>query len=373
MKFSYLCRLVLLISIAINMCHSRDVLATELVSPINFEVQNSKWSGSLSEFSCSSFNGIPSKVQSVKFYTDSRSSIIDETRHLQFMELRKPIDSEENFLSQANTALIRSSAHQRASIRQCILKHLLGFAADNAFVDSDDIQGSGVVRLMSVTPLVSYLLLRDSGEIAMHEDVEIREWIARLMERLMFWQSKTVYNNNIDDWTVAASALGAVALNNPDMLSQAISALKGKAGKITSDGVLPQEINRGVMAVDYSLSATQALAVTIAVAQANDIHVLRSSEGLPLIKMMSRMIHAIAVPSSFVQYASEPGALEEKHFDRQSMGWAEVYFQETNDLQALDVVCRHHPLYSWRSGGDWFVFFGSPDQCSMNNLAKPEK
>lgn len=341
----------------------RLALAAELNSPIDFKAQNSRWQGKVAKFQCKQYGGLPSQVKSVRFYADDKSSIVDKKLYARFVELRKPIDEEEDFLARANTALILSNAVQKEGIRACILEHLVAIARDNAFIDTEDAQSGGVVRLSSVTPLISYLLLRDSGYIPEAENVNMKIWISKLVERLRVLQGKVTFNNNIDDWTAAALSLGAVALGRRDILDEAVHAVERRSSNITADGVLPREVERGVMAVDYSLFATQALSVTIAVAQANGIDIWESEYGRSLLRMMKRMLEAIENPDSFKAYANTPNALDGSHFDRQSMGWLQIYYEHTRDPAALSVICARRPLYSWRTGGDWVVLFGRPDQC----------
>lgn len=78
---------------------------------------------------------------------------------------------------------------------------------------------------------------------------------------------------------------------------------------------------------------------------------------------MRRMTVTINDPTSFLKFIDSPQAIEREHFDRQNMGWLEIYYRKTNDRDALRAIFDHRPLFSWRTGGDWFVLFGSPTQC----------
>ncbi len=332
-------------------------------SLLDFQSQSRVFRGFGGDIDCRTLTRLPTKVESVNFYSDRRSSVIDPLLYKRFLELRKVVADEEDFLARTNTKFVSAPVISRTAIADCLRTHLLKFATDDAFVASDDIRGGGAVRLMSVTPLMSYLLLRDGSRITEADDNEIRAWIQRLMSRLLWLEAKYKYDNNIEDWTAAAFALGAVALNQPELLEHALSVVRKKAGAITADGVLPQEVARGAMGVEYSLSATQALALVIAVAQANGTNILAQPEGAPILRMMQRMVKTINDPQSFLALTDEPGAIAPEHFDRQVMGWLEIYYRQTRDPEALRAICARRPLYSWRTGGDWFVFFGHPDQC----------
>jgi len=302
-------------------------------------------------------------VISEAFYSDSKASVIDPVKYKRFLDLRKIVTDEEDYLALQNTQYIQASSAARSAIAQCLRSHLIKFAQDDAFTGSDDIRGGGAVRLMSVTPLMSYLLIRDAGGIDLMDGDQILPWIARLMDRLLLLEESFKYDNNIEDWTAAAFALGAVALNRQQLLNHAVAIAEKKSSMVNADGFLPLEMARGRMALEYSLSAIQALSMVIAVAEANGKSILSEPTGDGLLRMMRRMVSVINDPASFLQYADTRDAIDKDHFDRQVMGWLEIYYRKTTDRDALTAICNHKPLYSWRTGGDWVVLFGSPSQC----------
>ncbi len=343
---------------------SSNIIASPLRSPVDVRRQGLLFEASIKNSDCKALPNLPKKVESVNYYTDKRASIIDPILYKKFLSLRKIIVDEEDFLAEMNTKFIVAPSSLKAAIGACLLAHLVKFADDNAFIDSDDIRGGGAVRLMSVTPLMSYLIVRDGLDIPNIENKKILDWILRLVTRLKYLEIKFKYDNNIEDWTAASLALGAVALDQPALLQHALAVVRRKSGAITENGILPQEVARGVMGVDYSLSAIQALAVVIAVAQENGIHILNENDGAPLIRMMKRMVRTINEPLSFLEFTDEPGAIEPSHFDRRLMGWLDIYYRYTGDSDALRIICARHPTHSWRTGGDWFVFFGDPSKCA---------
>jgi len=334
-----------------------------LRSPLDKEAQVQKFGGAGTADACKTLPRLPHKVESVAFYIDSKSSIIDPILYQRFLELRKAITDEEDYLSAQNARYIQGSSAARAAIADCLRSHLVRFSEDDAFTGSDDIRGGGAVRLMSVTPLLTYLLIRDEAGVIRTDDENIRAWIARLVERLIWLEQNFKYENNIEDWTGAALALGAVVLNRKELLDHAIAVAEKKSRMVDANGFLPLELGRGQMSVEYSLSAVQALSIIVAVAEANGRDILLEPGGKGLLNTMRRMTVTINDPTSFLKFTDSPHAIERKNFDRQNMGWLEIYYRKTNDSDALRAICEHRPLFSWRTGGDWFVLFGSPTQC----------
>ena len=342
---------------------SGSVLGEVVASPINLALQIKKYGNLKIPLACPALPVLPHKVESIAYYKDAKSSVIDPLLHQRFLELRKIISDEQNFLATQNINLIKAEQYSRRIISECILHHLLQFAKDDAFTGSDDIRGGGAVRLMSVTPVMTYLLLRDGSWIGHEEDVKIRAWISRLVDRLIWLEANFKYDNNIEDWTGAAFALSAVALNRPELLDKAIATVIKKSKMVNDHGFLPLELDRGQMAIDYSLSALQALSIIISVADANGIELLLPPADGGLLRMMQRMIQIIEIPERFLEYTDNSLAIGKKHFDRQNMGWLQIYYRKIKDYRALKIICERKPLHSWRTGGDWFVLFGDPRLC----------
>lgn len=313
---------------------------------------------------CRAWIEIPHKVTSVAYYTDSRASVVDEALLARYLELRKAISEEEDYLASLNTRYFLADAVARGEIGRCLASHVLRFAVSDAFTGTDDRRGGGEVRFYSVTPLFSYLIVRDSGYLEPSEDELIRNWIARLMDRLKWLESEFRYENNIEDWTAATFALGAVALNRHELLERAAAVVERKGRMVDSRGLLPLEMARGRMAVEYSLSAAQALSLVIAVAEANGREIVRGASGSGILRMMRRLVGIIRDPQSFLQFGGSREAIARERFDRQNMGWLAIYYRRTGDEDALEAICEDTSLYSWHCGGDWFVFFGSSVTCS---------
>lgn len=335
----------------------------DVKSPFDFKKQSALFQKPSARHQCQPAPTLPRKVESVAFYKDARNSEVNPELLKQFRELTKTITDEEHFLSLTNTLFIQAPGEERAAIGDCLLAHMVKIARDGAFIDSDDIRGGGAVRLMSVTPLVTYLLLKEGHRVPNIRDVEIRAWITLLMDRLQLLEKKFRNDANIEDWTAAAYALGAAALDRRDLLDRAVKIVRKKAAMVNEDGVLPLEVARGRMGLTYSLFATQALSIVMEVADANSIDLLEGAAGKPLRRMMKRMVRAINDPKSFLEVTDVREAIEPEHISRANMGWLEIYYDKTKDEEARKALCANLPLYSWRIGGDWHVLVGEPSTC----------
>lgn len=362
-KRKHLQELVILVLGCILALCSPCADAQGLKGPVDIVEQQSLFAGTLSDFSCPIEQILPRRLRSVGIYVDSKNSVADPQLVQRNNELLQAARDEELALSKALTSLIRAPRARRTDILECLVRHQLRFARDGAFLQTEDRRGTGAVRLFSVTPILSYLALRDAGLMSAEADSAVKQWISNLAAKLEQYEQTYVYSNNISDWTSAGLALAAVALNDHAMLDRAISRVLRSSLAVTPEGVLPQEMARGNAALTYSLFGAQALSVTVAVAQANGRNLLTEPEGAGLMRLFRRMAHVIVEPQAFLRLGGSYESIHPSRFDRQNMGFLMIYYRATQDPVALRAICAWRPLDSWRTGGDWFIFFGYPSMC----------
>ena len=333
-----------------------------LVGPVDLAAQWREFSGTQEKFTCATARDIPASLQSIVFYRDSQNSIVDPELERKDRELLQAARDEEDALSKALVALIRAPAAIRGDAAGCAVRHLLRFAEGGAFLQTDDRQGSGAVRLYSVTPTLVFLALRDAGLLPPGAERQISGWIGKLAVKLEEYEAKFVYTNNISDWTMAGLALAAVALDDRPLLERAIAAVLRTSRSVSPEGTLAQEMARGDAAMVYSLFGAQALAVTVVVARANGRDLLAEPDGAGLARLFRSMNRVVSDPAYFVQLGGTSAAAAAKHLDRQNLGFLIPYYLHSRDAAALRTLCTRHPE-SWRIGGDWYVLFAANSWC----------
>jgi poly(beta-D-mannuronate) lyase len=330
--------------------------------PINIGLQQQKFAINFGSFGCGPTFKIPTKIERVSYYIDPPVfSKIDPERLAQALSSEKPIRDAENALSNSVTEFTRSSLDDRKqAAARCIVTHLLSFAETNAFLASNDVGGSGLVQLFSVTPLFAYGVVKEE-HIANSDRTKIEDWITQLAGKLIEWQKDYPRKNNIAYWGAAALALAGVDLNDRRLVANAIEVAYEAIEEIDHQGLLPREMERGSRSLEYNLFAVQALSLIELVATENMIS--RPSMRSGLLRLMHRMIRSIQDPASFVQISKNPASVAPERVYGQNLGWLEIYRHITNDASVDHIICQYRPLGSSRTGGDWFFLMGNPSQC----------
>lgn len=343
---------------------STGCFANELRGPVDLGEQRTKFAGTSSSGTCPQRSPLPKRLSSITFYTDPPYySRIDPERERLFYEAVAPIRNAEESIARSLSNYVRADAQATTHFGVCALSHLLQFATDNAMVETTDGAGTAQVRLFSVTPVFAYVLLRDRQPVSPEEKIVIEGWIGRLARQIISYQRTNWYGNNIDYWGAAGLALAGVALGERDILDVGLGVAKRALDDVNDVGLLPREMARGDAALEYSLFATQALAVIAAVADRNGIVSLRERNRGAVLRLMRAMANAVIQPETFVRLSGNPATVAPKRIYSQNLAWTAFAAQLTSDKDLRQLACAHRPLYSFRAGGDWNVFYGDPAWC----------
>ena len=340
-----------------------DSRADVLQGPVDLAMQRRAFGEPLSATACPRIENLPRVLTSVGFYTDSNNSRADPLKVEEYYKAMAPIRNAEEAIARATSAFVRSDAMHAMPFGDCALAHLLRFATDQAMVSTSEFRGTGQVRLYSVTPIFSYTVLRSSLVIEFDKASAIEAWISLLAHQISDYQRKYWYGNNIDYWGTAGLALAAVVLQDRAMLNNAVTLVEEALDEVDEAGLLPREMSRGDRALEYSLFATQALAVVMAVAERNGITTLRTRNNDAILRLMRTMARAVAEPQSFVALSRNAATVSPNRIYDQNLAWSAFAARLVSDKNILSVSCRKGPLYSFRAGGDWNVLFGDPHRC----------
>jgi poly(beta-D-mannuronate) lyase len=341
-----------------------DCHAEMLRGPVNLAEQRSIFGEALSARSCPRTEPLPNVLTSITFYSDPPFySRIDPVRLREFYEAIAPIRNAEEAIAQALSAFVRADAEHARPFGDCALAHLLRFATDNAMVETTELRGTGQVRLFSVTPIFAYAVLRGNYPIPSDQAAAIEAWIRRLANRIRQYQREHWYGNNIEYWGAAGLALAAVVLEDRSLLNAALTVAEQALDEVTEAGLLPKEMARGDRALEYSLFATQALAVVMVVAESNGITALRARNDGAILRLMRTMALAVAEPESFIRLSGNPAAVAPDRIYAQNLAWVAFGARIVSDAEIKSLYCQKRPLYVFRAGGDWDALFGNPNRC----------
>lgn len=338
--------------------------AEPLRSPVDVAARRAAGPAPARVTSCPVPGPLPHVLTDIVFYTDPPYySRVDPERARAVYAAMAPIRASLEAIARALTDFVRSAPPGATEAADCVLAHLLRFAADDAMVGSRGWRRSGHLRTLATTPAFAYSVLREAHPVRPDQAAPIEAWLRRVAEAVQAALRDQPYRNNIDLWGAASLAAAAVALQDRTLLDAALTVAFRAVDEITPEGLLPSELARGDAAVQYNLFATQALAVILAVAERNGITTLRERNDGAVLRLMRRMARTVEDPESFVLLTHNAAAVEPKRIYAQNLAWTALRLSATAEEPWNRVACRFQGTFAFQAGGDWQVFFGRPKLC----------
>lgn len=338
--------------------------AEPLRSPVDVAARRAAGPATARVTSCPVPSPLPHVLTDIVFYTDPPYySRVDPERERAVHAAMAPIRASLEAIAWALTDFVRYAPPRATEAADCVLAHLLRFAADDAMVGSRGWRRSGHLRTLGTTPAFAYAVLRGAHPVGPEQAAAIEAWLRRVAEGVQVALRDQPYRNNIDLWGAASLAVAAVALQDRALLDEALAVAFRAVDEITPEGFLPSELARGDAAVEYNLFATQALAVVLAVAERNGITTLRERNDGALLRLMWRMARTVEDPESFVLLTNNAAAVEPKRIYAQNLAWTALRLSAAAEEPWNRVTCRFQGAFAFQAGGDWQVFFGRPEHC----------
>jgi poly(beta-D-mannuronate) lyase len=313
-------------------------------------------------FRCARPQPLPKALKTIRYYNDEKNSIVDEALYREEMNHQASIRNNEHAISLALSRFVVADPEEAWPYAECILQHLRQFSGDDAFNGTTDFRGTGMVRLLSTTPVFAYAELKHAYPIRPEDAQRIEAWIRKLADSILRYEETNIYGNNISYWAGATLALSAVATGERRYLEAAFNIARSAAKAVTWDGVLPGEMVRGDRALEYNLFATQALTVIVAAGLANAVDLMQENGGA-LMRLLRTMVGVLKEPARFIAVGGSEKSIAAERIYRQNYGWLVFYREYTGDKSVDQLICTSKPLFSFRSGGDWLALFGSQNIC----------
>lgn len=344
---------------------SSGAFAEALRSPVDVPAQREAFSGAkLDVLKCPAPAQLPSALTEINFYTNPPFySKVDAEKLKEFYAAMAPLRDAEDTIAHALSNFVRAGPNSAAPYGDCILSQLERFVADDAMAETTDIQGMSQVRLMATTPIFAYIVLRDAYPISPDDRQALEAWIRRVATIVLAHENKYYRGNNMDDWAAAVLAVSSVALQDKTLLDASLRLVERRAATITAQGMLPSEMSRGDRALEYSLFATQAMSVVMAVAERNNIDAVRHFSNGAVVRLMHAMARAVVEPSAFVSLSHDPTTVGSEHVYAQNLAWLALAARYIPNPDVTTAYCSFRPLYGFREGGEWETLFGRSGEC----------
>lgn len=311
---------------------------------------------------CAKLDPVPRKLARVSYYVDTANSIVDAEKLKKSEYLQRPVRSTWQALRDDADRYLRAKPDVSASLVKCLVGYLRMLANADALNGADDAGSTGLAMLYAVQPAFTYALIKHEPSIEASDRELIEAWLRRFGSNLKMWLVRFPRRNNIAFWAGAGFASLAVALDEPQYLDDAEKIATLAASATTIDGLLSSELERGVRALEYSLYATQALAILVYICEVNGRHVLLLGDGA-LQRVLKNMAKSVVDPASFVNLTGNSSAIQGNRIYSQNLGWLAIYRYLLVDASIDDLLCKSRPHRHHNSGIDWLAALLPQDLC----------
>jgi poly(beta-D-mannuronate) lyase len=324
---------LLLIAVLTQISVLRPVNATEFISPL---VQITPTpSDSKDSVQCPAPPDAVLSLNLVSIYgnDDSARDDVDEAAEEQFAAEFAPVGDYLKGIAKLSNNYVTTRDRRYAD---CTLKWLRAWAAANALGEMRN-HTAEFKRATSLTAITTaYLVVRDAASDD-EAKAEVVSWLQRLAHLMVshfdsLGDKRSAYNNH-RYWAGLASGLIAVASGDDHLMRWSMETLDLALCKVTPEGALPPELERGKRARQYHLYALAALVPLARIAVVNKRQADQSCwEALD--KLVKFTLSSIFDPSSIERLSSR----KQVRFKLNSRGRSQLAFLEIYGPQKLSSV-----------------------------------
>ena len=286
----------------------------------------------------------PSPVRDIKaqgYYTDVKSSIVDEEKRRQNIEMTKPLDE---FLRQ----IAEWSDNGRG---ECAAAWLAGWARGGALqgemvhVNNDQ---SDYMRQWELDG-AAMVYLKVKKDAAPEQRAAIDPWLIDIARRnLAYWDNPAKHRNNHYYWTGVGVLAAGAATGDKALLAKGEEIYRQGLGDISDDGSIPMEMARGAKALHYHNYALAPLVVMAEIGTRLTGETWYGWRGGRIDLLADRVLEGWRDPSWF---AKATGETQEPLGGHTDLGWVEFYRKRAAKPERFEDLHRAGPYTEPRLGG----------------------
>ncbi|HZD51118.1 MAG TPA: alginate lyase family protein [Silvibacterium sp.] len=210
-------------------------------------------------YACPAIVHLSPNLTTDRFYSDSKSSIIDPEKWKAYVATSGPYKALGDRIVDAADAFRTTGSRDAA---ECAIQHMQTAAKDGCFTGKMSSNQAYYVQGWVIGAIaIAYLKIRDSGLISTEQAHEILPWMVNVVRQTMDYydtrrQKGTgdAENNHLYWAGVEISAAG-IAANDRKLFDCGMDAYRVGVDQIQPDGSLPREMGRGQRALHYHLYA----------------------------------------------------------------------------------------------------------------------
>ena len=305
-------------------------------------------------YACPAIVHLSADLTTDRFYSDSKSSIIDPEKWKAYVASSGPYKQLGQRIVDAADAY-RTTGSQEAG--ECAFRHMDAAAEDGVFTGKMSSNQAYYVQGWVIGAIaIAYLKVRDSGLIHSEQERHILPWIVKVVQQTMDYyetrrrkETGDAENNHLYWAGVEVSAAG-IAANNRKLFDWGIDTYRVGVGEIEPDGSLPLEMKRGQRALHYHLFAAAPLVYLAEFGEDNGLD-LYAEHRYALKKLATLSTRGLVDNSFFVKSAGVAQDTPKGPPTAEEISWAKIYVSRFPDAETSTLLTAAPSLSYMYLGG----------------------
>lgn len=305
-------------------------------------------------YTCPAIVHLSPDLTTDRFYSDSKSSIIDPEKWKAYVATSGPYKDLGQQIVDAADAYRTTGSREAA---ECAIRHMDAAAKDGVFTGKMSSNQAYYVQGWVIGAIaIGYLKVRDSGLISPEQANEILPWIVKVVRQTMDYydtrrQKGTgdAENNHLYWAGVEISAAG-IAANDRKLFDWGMDAYRVGVAQIEPDGSLPLEMGRGQRALHYHLYALSPLVYLAEFGEDNGLD-LYADHNYALKKLAVLSTQGLVDNSFFAKATGIPQDAPKGPPTAEEISWAKIYVARFPDPTISKMIAEAPSLSYMYLGG----------------------
>jgi poly(beta-D-mannuronate) lyase len=260
-------------------------------------------------YSCPALTVLPKDIVASDFYSDAKHSVIDPKRQAAYQETQKPFHELTNEIEKAAD---RFQANGSRAAAACVLQLLDAEAAGDAMTGSMSSNQAYYVQNWTLGGVaVSWLKVRSAEPGTPEQRKAAIAWLTSVaMQTRTYFAARNQKGtsdgtNNHYYWAGFAVMASGISANDRILYDFGVLTYMEAMKRVTPDGTLPLEMDRGQRALHYHLFAIAPLVMIAEFGAANGQD-LYAANNAAMHRLISRTVAGLIDNSFFTQKAGVP-------------------------------------------------------------------
>ena len=329
-------------------------LAAHAATPLRSLWDTKQVTLSDASYSCPGIVHLSPDLTTDRFYSDSKSSIIDPEKWKAYVASSGPYKELGQRIVDAADAYRTTGSREAA---ECAVRHMGAAANDGVFTGKMSSNQAYYVQGWVIGAIaIAYLKVRDSGLISDRQSKQILPWIVNVVHQTMdYYDARRKKGtgdaeNNHLYWAGVEVAAAGVAANDRKLFEWGMDTFRAGVDEIQPNGSLPREMTRGQRALHYHLFAVAPLVYLAEFGEANGLN-LYAERNRALKKLAVLSTQGLMDNSFFTKAAGIAQDTPKGLPTAEEISWAKPYVERFPDPAISSLVARAPSLSYMYLGG----------------------